>query len=305
MTVRQDDRLVGLGPFYIEDGALGRRLLPLGLGVSDYLDVLIDPQTSDEAVTALVDHVTAQADRWDSWELEELAPDAAAWALPRSMDLTETVDPQSACPVLTLPRAAEHRPAMIPRRSLRKAWNRVQRRTGIDLIEASFGTVSNLIGTLIDLHRQRWTARHEPGVLGTQEVQRFHLDAAPRLLAAEMLRLYGLRIQGRVVGVYYGFAHRGRAYGYLSGFDPGSASQSPGTVLLAHAIREAAREGCREFHFLRGQEPYKYAWGAVDRWNRRRSLCPADRTDGAGVVTPKPRSVGRASSGPFEFSNQP
>src|SRR5215207_3604295 len=137
-----------------------------------------------------------------------------------------------------------------------------------------------LVGTLIDLHRQRWTARHEPGVLGTQEVQRFHLDAAPRLLAAEMLRLYGLRIQGRVIGVYYGFAHRGRAYGYLSGFDPGSASQSPGTVLLAHAIREAAREGCREFHFLRGQEPYKYAWGAVDRWNRRRSLCPTDRTDG-------------------------
>jgi hypothetical protein len=106
VTVRQDDRLVGLGPFYIEDGAHGRRILPLGIGVSDYLDVLIDPQTSDEAVTALVDHVTAQADRWDSWDLEELAPDAAAWALPRSMDLTETVDPQSVCPVLTLPRGS-------------------------------------------------------------------------------------------------------------------------------------------------------------------------------------------------------
>src|SRR3954463_2524345 len=138
---------------------------------------------------------------------------------------------------------------------------------------------SDLIGTLIDLHGQRWTARHEPGVLGTPQVQRFHLEAAPRLLAAEMLRLYGLRIQGRVVGVYYGFAHRGRAYGYLSGFDPGSASQSPGSVLLAHAIHEAVREGCREFHFLRGQEPYKYAWGAVDRWNRRRSLRRSDRTD--------------------------
>ena len=104
-------------------------------------------------------------------------------------DLTETTDPQSACPVLTLPRVAEDLPAMIPRRSLRKAWNRVQRRTGIDLIEATFATVHNLIESLIDLHRQRWTARHKPGVLGTQEVQRFHREAAPRLLAAEMLRL--------------------------------------------------------------------------------------------------------------------
>jgi len=164
---------------------------------------------------------------------------------------------------------------------------------------------SDLIGTLIDLHGQRWTARHEPGVLGTPQVQRFHLEAAPRLLAAEMLRLYGLRIQGRVVGVYYGFAHRGRAYGYLSGFDPGSASQSPGSVLLAHAIHEAVREGCREFHFLRGQEPYKYAWGAVDRWNRRRSLHPANRTDIARIVSPKPGSVRRASSGSFGLSNQP
>ena len=26
------------------------------------------------------------------------------------------------------------------------------------------------------------------------------------------------------------------------------------------------------FRFLRGQEPYKYEWGAIDRWNRRREF---------------------------------
>src|SRR4051812_43732055 len=112
VAVRQHGRLVGLGPFYIENGLLGRRVLPLGLGVSDYLDVLIDPQANDEAAAALVDHITAQADRWDSWELEEIAPHAAAWALPCCTDLFETVDPQSACPVLALPCAAERLPAM-------------------------------------------------------------------------------------------------------------------------------------------------------------------------------------------------
>ena len=47
---------------------------------------------------------------------------------------------------------------------------------------------------------------------------------------------------------------------------------SIGTVILAHAIDEAVREGCITFDFLRGAEDYKYAWGAQDRINRRRQL---------------------------------
>jgi CelD/BcsL family acetyltransferase involved in cellulose biosynthesis len=51
----------------------------------------------------------------------------------------------------------------------------------------------------------------------------------------------------------------------LSGFDPEFAELSPGTQTVARAIEEAVREGAHEFHFLRGGETYKYAWGAVDR----------------------------------------
>ena len=62
---------------------------------------------------------------------------------------------------------------------------------------------------------------------------------------------------------------------YLSGFDPGFAFESPGTILLAHMIEEAAREGRSEVHFLRGGEAYKYAWGGVDRMNAGRSFVRA------------------------------
>ena len=34
--------------------------------------------------------------------------------------------------------------------------------------------------------------------------------------------------------------------------------------MLGHAVERAIGEGFREVHFLRGREPYKYAWGAVD-----------------------------------------
>jgi CelD/BcsL family acetyltransferase involved in cellulose biosynthesis len=43
-------------------------------------------------------------------------------------------------------------------------------------------------------------------------------------------------------------------------------------VLIGHAIEEAAQQGAREFHFLRGREPYKYEWGGRDCWNLRLEL---------------------------------
>jgi CelD/BcsL family acetyltransferase involved in cellulose biosynthesis len=108
-------------------------------------------------------------------------------------------------------------------------------------------------------------------------VQRLHQDSISDLEAAGIARAYALSVEGRVVGAYYGFLHRERAYAYLGGFDPDFSFESPGTVLVGHAIEEAAREGAREFHFLRGGEAYKYEWGAVDRWNQRRSFRKADR----------------------------
>jgi CelD/BcsL family acetyltransferase involved in cellulose biosynthesis len=86
------------------------------------------------------------------------------------------------------------------------------------------------------------------------------------------LRLYRLRIAGAVAAVYYGFTWRDRSYAYLGGFDPDLPRLSLGAQTLYHAMREAIAEGCREFHFLRGGEAYKYAWGAEDQWNSARTF---------------------------------
>jgi CelD/BcsL family acetyltransferase involved in cellulose biosynthesis len=49
---------------------------------------------------------------------------------------------------------------------------------------------------------------------------------------------------------------------YITGFDKRYATFSPGTVIVAHAIREAICNGYRVFDFLRGDEPYKFSLGA-------------------------------------------
>ena len=55
-----------LAPFYIEDGALGRRLLPLGIGVTDHIDVLIDGAPVAAVAAAVVDAYRHRAVRWDA-----------------------------------------------------------------------------------------------------------------------------------------------------------------------------------------------------------------------------------------------
>ena len=51
-----------------------------------------------------------------------------------------------------------------------------------------------------------------------------------------------------------------------SGLDPAAFSAlSPGVVLTAAAIERAIALGRSEFDFLRGNEEYKYRFGAVDR----------------------------------------
>lgn len=52
---------------------------------------------------------------------------------------------------------------------------------------------------------------------------------------------------------------------YNSSFDPTLAALAPGMVLVWELIGRAADEGCTTFDLLRGDEPYKYRFGAVDR----------------------------------------
>lgn len=268
-AVHRDGLLVGLAPFYIEDGALGRRLLPLGIGVTDDLDVLIDGAPIDEVAAAIVEAYHHGAVRWDIWSLEEMAPDAIALHLPVG-PMLDRQHPQSARPVLPLPASLGEWRGTGAGRRWRRSWNRVVRHAEVRVVEADAGTAGALFEALVSLHTRRWEAAGQPGVLSDPAVLAFHRAAVPRLQASNLLRLSALWIDGAIVGVFYGLAHGARAYGYLNGFDPALGFDSPGTALLGHAIQRAIAEGCSEFDLLRGQEAYKYAWGAVDRWNTMR-----------------------------------
>ncbi len=275
VAIWQGNALAALAPLYVENGPGGRRLLPIGIGGSDYLDVLVDPAVP--GIGAELTHaILRTADAWDTWSIEEARPGADVLALPIPTELAGPVEPQSACPAVSL------RPTLretIPPAQLRK-WrmssNRVARRrwsTAAMTIE----TWRDDLEQLFRLHAARWESRGEPGVLADSRVQDFHRRAVPALLAADLLHSFVLRIDDAVAGVYYGMRHRTEAYAYLFGFDPAFAFESPGTILFALVIEDAIARGAETLHLLRGQERYKYGWGASDRWNSRRTVSSLNR----------------------------
>lgn len=272
VAVRAGDRLVALAPLYLEDGPHGRRLLPVGISLSDYLDMLVDPDHAAEAAPMLLAACGPERVDW-----EELPPEASALLVPAPRGWRNDIQPQSACPVVALPESGQDLAVALPARKMRKlrmARHRAERR-GVSITRATGSDAPALMEHLFRLHGERWESRGEPGVLADNRVREFHARSWRPLLDAGLLRLYGVMLDGVMAGVYYGFVHGGRAYAYLGGFDPAFSFESPGTLLLGHAMGEALGEGAREFHLLRGQEPYKYEWGAVDRWNSRRILEPA------------------------------
>ncbi len=191
---------------------------------------------------------------WERCELHEVPPGSAL----QSFATGSLV--QSVSPVLDLNRFA----ALSARSGARRRAVRARRAAsdaGLALDQPGLDALDSLFA----LHAEQWRTRGEPGVLGTASLQAFHREAARSLAQLDMLRLQRLRDGTRTVGVFYGFQLRGRAYAYASGIDPAYRRLGLGTVLIGAAVEQALADGALEFDFLRGTEPYKRAWGAVDQ----------------------------------------
>jgi CelD/BcsL family acetyltransferase involved in cellulose biosynthesis len=79
------------------------------------------------------------------------------------------------------------------------------------------------------------------------------------------LQLMSTSIEGRRAAALFNFDHNQRIWVYNSGLDPAAfPALSPGVVLTVMAIQQAIELGRQEFDFLRGDEEYKYRFGAQD-----------------------------------------
>jgi len=255
---REQGLLVGVLPLYVLPQE--RKALPIGAGTTDYLDGL---GALDGLLARALDRLRGEVDCCDLIEVPPgsalLGAAPAGWCAEWRQD--------SPCPVLTLPDI----PSGI-RRKLRMNRHRAERDGGWSVADAE-------LDMLVELHQRRWTGQGEPGVLASPAVLAFWREALPGLQAGGLVRLLRLEVGAAVAACIMALLAPGRIYFYLSGFDDAHTFVSPGTLLLGAMLEQAIAEGRCEAHFLRGQERYKYAWGAVDRCNAALRLAPSSRAD--------------------------
>lgn len=253
-TARSGGRLVGVLPMFVYANAGVARLLPLGISVSDRFDLLTAPGWSGPVATALAARLSDPAGGWDCCELHEASPSSPL----RRFASASFV--QSVSPVLDLKRYATLPARSGARRRLTRARQAAEV-AGLTLDRPG----PEALDALFRLHAAQWAKHGEPGVLASPQVQAFHHQAAATMATTGTAQFQRLRDGTRTVAVLYGFQHGGEASAYASGIDPDYASLGLGTVLIGAAIQAAQAGGFTAFDFLRGSEPYKYAWGAVDQ----------------------------------------
>ena len=263
LAVSDDDgTLVGLLPLYEDEPGLWR--IVGGVDVSDYLDLQAVVGREDEVWDTLLQHRAAERGVWHLRGVR--AESATVTRLPvlaPAHGLHALVEREERCPILRLPESWDAYLAALSgkdrhelRRKMRKLENELP-----DVRVRSVGAPAELdaaLGEFLRLHRQSRTGKAK---FMDERMERFFRAALATLAAAGWVRLWLLESAGAAVASFICTEYGGSVGLYNSGFDPAHSKLAPGIVLLGHVIREAIERRIAIFDFLRGEEPYKYAFG--------------------------------------------
>jgi CelD/BcsL family acetyltransferase involved in cellulose biosynthesis len=245
---------------------------------ADYATILAAPSDLPAVADALADYLASPSDRrpWDVVDLRRLrCGDPAADAMAAAFGAREiaegwtlNVEREDVCPVATLPAAAtmDDYLAGLGKKERHEIRRKVRRAQAVgDLrLDESTDPIADL-ETFIALHQKKWGADglfpETPGGAQSRVLIRrlFELYGA-----AGPLRLSYLSVGGRRIAAGIHFETADSYLYYNAGVDTEALDLSPGVLMIHELIGRALAAGVRRVDFLRGNESYKYQWGATD-----------------------------------------
>lgn len=298
LAVFDDDKLVGLAPFWV------KRQRQLGLGnlkilrfigseevCGDHLDMIVSRKNSEAICAAIWEQLYGPLRKeWDIWEYNYVPSDSPVLhSLYKLSDqdnrcLGMVITGYTICPYIALSDTWEAHLASLSsnsRGSLKASATLMSQTGTLELhVCTTADSIPAFMKTLIELHRKSWHERGRSGSFATERFRQFHRELAEDLLAQGNLFLCNLELDGTPVGSFYGFEHNRVMHGYLLGAERSAVPRaSIGRVLLGRCIEAATKRGCREFDWLRGYEEYKYHW--TDRERRELLVTFHNRSLGA------------------------
>jgi CelD/BcsL family acetyltransferase involved in cellulose biosynthesis len=274
VTVREGERLVGLAPLALDRPRRKRMLRMIGKEPGDYWDVVAVPEHRETVSTAVAAELARRADEWDALYVATRPGDSITRALAEDRSLVVGARAVTSCPRVTLPDDFDEYLRLLPgshRSNVRKHLRRLDEGQ-VELREVTdVSELDRAIARWHELHVKRWAAlskRIDPTHL-KPSFREFMLDAMRALVPQRLASVSEFLVDGEVAGVYVNLIDDEAFYWYLGGFEPSRAKLGLGKMSVAHGIRWSIETRRRYFDFTRGEEGFKYYFGAVDRH------CPA------------------------------
>jgi CelD/BcsL family acetyltransferase involved in cellulose biosynthesis len=234
--------------------------------VTDYLGPISEPSDRDAVASGVVEAIRTL--EWETAELFGLAsdsgwPEAIARAA-KAAGFTVEESQQDVCPRISLTEGYEGYLAAIDaklRHEIRRKERRLQREVGYTVRISDRSTLEADLDRFYEMHR---SSTGPKGRFMHEDVASLFSRIARAFDELGWLRLTWLDIAGEPAAGMFSFAARGVWSVYNSAYDHRQRELGPGMVLMSETMRLAAEEGCGTFDMLRGNEPYKYRFGAVD-----------------------------------------
>jgi CelD/BcsL family acetyltransferase involved in cellulose biosynthesis len=273
VTAQEADRLVGVAPLFqaINREGLPALLLLGSIEISDYLDLIVRPADLPRFVSGLLDFLASSLPfgwRALDWvNLPEASPTLPALeAESASRGWTFTCETYQPAPTIPLPADFDTYLAGIDKKQ-RHEIKRKMRRAAEHAVPVRWYLVEDesTLEAEMDGFFALMTQDPAKEKFLTEPMRRQMLATARTALRGGWLWLAFLEVGGKKAAGAFNFDYGNRLWGYNSGVDRDFNELSPGWVLLSHSLQWACEHGRSEFDFMRGNEEYKYRFGAKDR----------------------------------------
>jgi CelD/BcsL family acetyltransferase involved in cellulose biosynthesis len=274
ITAWQDGRLVGIAPFFLAEWEGKQSLLLLGsIEISDYLDLIVRLDDLDHFVIELMRFLADSKNGLPGWERLDLynifENSQALTALHKSADYQGwqyTSEPFRPSLSIDLPNDWEKYLSNIDKKQ-RHEIRRKMRRAYTNEQPVRWYIVDDpaMIDTEIEAFLRLMELDPDKARFLTPLMRQNFRQTIKCAFDFDCLLLAFLEVDGNKAAAYLSFDYLDQLWVYNSGINPAFIEYSPGWVLLGELIKWSIENGKKAFDFMRGDENYKYRFGAKKR----------------------------------------
>ncbi|MCP4417580.1 MAG: GNAT family N-acetyltransferase [Chloroflexi bacterium] len=268
VTIRNEARqLKAIACFYNLDGVLSFNGCT---EETDYLDLITSSEQAEAAWRAILDCLCSlNFPDWHTIDLcnvPETSPTRSILpqeAQQRGFSFAEEV--HEVCPVIPLAETFEAYLSGINSKQRREIKRKLRRASGAEaklVVVGSDDDIETAVTDFLDLLQKSTFEKRDWLNDGRRAL---FYDTARAAQKAGTLQLLFIEIHGKKAAGLFNFDYKDHIWVYNSGLDPALfGALSLGVVITAKAIEYAIENGRSTFDFLRGNETYKYRFGAQD-----------------------------------------